>query len=101
MARAKSIPIREALRKLFPTAFLVALARTSGAVKRLRQVDPAALFWTVVLGFGVGRERTLASLRRAYEKSTGQRIEERRRAAFTIGSPPASPRCSRRPWTAR
>jgi putative transposase len=76
MARAKSIPIRETLRKLFPTAFLLALARSSGAVQRLRKVDPAALFWTVVLGFGVGRERTLAALRRAYETSTGQRIEE-------------------------
>jgi IS4 transposase len=76
MAREQAVPIREALRKLFPTAFLVALARSSGAVKRLRQVDPGALFWTVVLGFGVGKERTLASLRRAYEKTTGKRIEE-------------------------
>jgi putative transposase len=76
MAREKSLPIREALRKLFPTVFLIALARSSGAVKRLRQVDPAALFWAVVLGFGVGKERTIASLRRGYEKSTGQRIEE-------------------------
>jgi IS4 transposase len=76
MARVKSIPIRETLRQLFPTAFLFALARSSGAFQRLRQVDPAALFWTVVLGFGVGRQRTLASLRRAYEKTTGQRIEE-------------------------
>lgn len=76
MARVKTIPIRETLRQLFPTAFLVALARSSGAVQRLRQVDPAALFWTVVLGFGVGRQRTLASLRRAYEKTTGQSIEE-------------------------
>jgi len=76
MAREKSLPIREALRKLFPTAVLIALARSSGAVKRLRQVDPAALFWAVVLGFGVGKERTIASLRRGYEKSTGQRIEE-------------------------
>src|SRR6202789_3895142 len=76
MAREKAVPIREALRKLFPTVFLTALARSSGAVKRLRQVDPAALFWAVVLGFGVGKGRTIASLRRGYEKSTGQRIEE-------------------------
>jgi IS4 transposase len=76
MAQVKAVPIREALRKLFPSTFLVALARSSGAVKRLRQVDPAALFWTVVLGFGVGKERTIASLRRAYEKTTGKRIEE-------------------------
>jgi putative transposase len=76
MAREKAVPIREALRKLFPAVFLVALARSTGAVKRLRQVDPAALFWTVVLGFGAGKERTIAGLRRAYEKTTGRRIEE-------------------------
>ncbi len=33
-----------------------------------------ALFWTVVLGFGAGRERTLAGLRRLYEKSTGAKL---------------------------
>ncbi len=76
MARAKSIPIRETLRKLFPAVFLAALARTSGAVQRLRRVDPSDLFWTVVLGFGTGSTRTIAGLRRAYEKSTGQVIEE-------------------------
>jgi len=76
MARTKRIPLRETLRKLFPVAMIATLARTSGAVQRLRKVNPVALFWTVVLGFGVGRERTLAGLRRAYEKSTGQSIEE-------------------------
>ena len=76
MALSKSIPIRETMRKLFPVAVLVELARASGAVKRLRQVDPAVLFWTVVLGFGAGRERTLAGLRRAYERSSGKVIEE-------------------------
>src|ERR1700689_2458295 len=76
MAQKKSLPIRETLRKLFPRVFLLTLARSSGAVRRLRQVDPAALFWAVVLGFGVGKERTIASLRRGYEKSTGQGIEE-------------------------
>ena len=76
MAREKSLPIRETLRKLFPTVFLNALARSTGAMQRLRQIEPAALFWSVVLGFGVGGERTIAGLRRAYEKSTGQRIEE-------------------------
>ncbi len=39
MAREKSLPIRETLRNLFPSVFLAALARSSGAVKRLRQVD--------------------------------------------------------------
>jgi putative transposase len=76
MARAKSIPIRQALRKLFPAAFLVALARASGAVKRIRQVKPTDLFWVLVLGFGTGPDRSLAALRRAYEKATGHTIEE-------------------------
>ena len=76
MAHAKSIPIRETLRKLFPPAFLMALAKATGAVKRLRQVSPVDLFWTLVLGFGVGEVRTIAGLRRAYEKTTGQTIEE-------------------------
>lgn len=76
MARNRRIPLRETLRKLFPASMVIALARASGTVKRLRKVDPVALFWTVVLGFGVGRTRTLAGLRRAYEKSTGQSIEE-------------------------
>jgi putative transposase len=76
MAGHKRIAIRETLHKLFPTSRLRELARSSAAVQRRRKVDPAALFWTVVLGFGIGRERTLAGLRRAYEKTTGQRIEE-------------------------
>lgn len=76
MARAKSIPIREALRKLFPATLLMTLARSSGAVVRVRQVSPIDLFWTLVLGFGLGRERTIAGLRRVYEKTTGQTIEE-------------------------
>jgi putative transposase len=76
MARAKSIPIRDTLRKLFPPGFLMALAKTTGAVQRIRQVSPTDLFWTLVFGFGVGQVRTIAGLRRTYEKATGQTIEE-------------------------
>jgi putative transposase len=76
MARPKSIPIRETLIKLFPAACIRELARNAGAVVRLRKVDPVDLFWTVVLGFGVGRERTLAGLRREYQKASGQTVEE-------------------------
>src|SRR5487761_1914487 len=76
MARPKRVAIRGTLRKLFPAWQLREWAREQGAVERLRKVDPAALFWSVVLGFGSGRKRTLAGLRRAYEKATRQRIEE-------------------------
>lgn len=76
MTPSRSIPIHQVLRKLFSTAFLIELATRTGAAKRVRQVNIVDLFWTLVLGFGVGRERTLAGLRRAYEKTTGQTIEE-------------------------
>lgn len=76
MARPGTLSPREVLRKLFPSAALDRLARETGAVQRKRKVKIVALFWTLVLGFGIGRERTLAGLRRAYEKTTGQRIEE-------------------------
>jgi IS4 transposase len=59
------------LTSLISTRQLNFLARLSGLVQRRRKVDPMALFWTIVLGFGAGREKTLAGLRRAYEKGTG------------------------------
>ena len=74
MARTKSIGIREHLARLLPAAWLRLQARASGAVQRNRKVDIVALFWTVVLGFGTGKERTLAGLRRTYEVSTGQSL---------------------------
>ena len=76
MARTSSIPVRKVLCKMFPAVRLRRLARDRGAVVRERKVDIVALFWTVVLGFAVGEERTLAGLRRAYERVTGQRLEE-------------------------
>lgn len=72
----KDIPIRRTLRRLFPSSLIQQMARESGAVLRQRKVDIAALFWTVVLGFAVRKRRSLAALRRGYQKSTGQGIEE-------------------------
>ena len=76
MASSKSIDARKTLRKLFPTRWVKAAAAESGAVIRQRKVDPTVLFWTVVLGFGCGRQRTLAGLRRSYERASGQCLEE-------------------------
>lgn len=71
MARRKSIGIKQELNSLLSTRRLNALARKTGLVQRRRKVEPLALFWTIVLGFGAGRERTLAGLRRVYQKTTG------------------------------
>lgn len=62
MARRKSIGIERQLTSLIPTRRLNALARETGLVQRLRKVHPMALFWTIVLAFGTGRERSLASV---------------------------------------
>ena len=76
MARPRTINFRDRLVKMFSPSLLERLARDNGAVIRRRKVAPSALFWTVVLGFGLGRERTIAGLRRSYQKATGQTIEE-------------------------
>jgi IS4 transposase len=62
--------------KLFPSRKLQEISKQTGAVVRKRKVDIEKFFWTIVLGFGTGRERTIAGLRRAYQKATGTQIEE-------------------------
>ena len=73
MARQQSTPLRSALSRMFPAAVLRRLACETGAVQRLRLVDPVKLFWVVVLGVARG-ERSIAELRRSYEKVTGAQI---------------------------
>lgn len=71
--------VEEALCQLFPSDWLEAQARQQGVIRRARKLDPVALFWTLVLSFGIGRTRDLATLRRAYASATGVRLS---RAAF-------------------
>ena len=40
-------------------------------VRRRRKLDPVAMLWTLTFGFGAGRNRSLASLRRVYQRVTG------------------------------
>jgi IS4 transposase len=53
-----------------PPARVRALADEVGLVERQRKVDPVALLWSLILGFALGKDRTIAALRRAYEKAT-------------------------------
>lgn len=71
MARPKSIPIRETLSRMFSHGYLRGLAHETGAVVRERKVDVGDLFWTLVLGFALGKERSIAGLRRSFEKTSG------------------------------
>jgi IS4 transposase len=74
MARGKSTPLRQAMSRIFPKAAVERLARQEGVIQRQRRVGAVAFFWVLVLTLGGGRERTLADLRRAYERTTGTRL---------------------------
>ena len=63
--------IEASLCDLFPTAFLRRKADETGLIQRDRKVDPVALFWTLVLGFGIGTTRKIADLHRGYMTATG------------------------------
>ena len=55
---------------LLPEDRVRQLARSTGLVKREREIDPVAMMWVLVLGFGVRLQRTLAGLKREYEFET-------------------------------
>ncbi|MEW6756195.1 MAG: hypothetical protein AB1505_35260, partial [Candidatus Latescibacterota bacterium] len=63
--------VEETLCQLFPSDWLEAQAREQEVIRRARKLNPVALFWTLVLSFGIGRTRDIATLRRAYASATG------------------------------
>jgi len=71
MAGRTKHSIEEALCHLFPSTWLAEQARETGVIQRQRKVSPISLFWTLVLSFGIGKEHSIASLRRAYTEATG------------------------------
>jgi len=66
--------IAEALTALFPKEWIIATAAKTNLIQRQRKVDPVVFFWSLILGFGVGMQRTLADLRRAYETQAAHTI---------------------------
>lgn len=64
--------IEASLRELFPEGYLREQAEKTHVIQRERKVDIVALFWTLVLGFGIGKDRKIADLRRGYIAATGQ-----------------------------
>lgn len=74
MAKKEHISIRDSLTSIIPTVTIRRLAKKTGVVKRRRKVDIVALVYSLVFGFSVGSERTIAGLRRSYERSTGTRL---------------------------
>jgi putative transposase len=74
MPQDRDNPIRRDLTSVLSPNRIRAVARQTGAVRRRRKVDIAALVYSVVLGFAAGNERSLAGLRRAYERATGVQL---------------------------
>ena len=66
--------VEKTLYKMFSPEWLRDTAKRVKYVQRQRKVDPFILFWVLVLGFGAGVQRTLASLRRAYEKESSEEL---------------------------
>lgn len=66
--------IEKTLNKMFSPEWLRTTAADVGYVQRNRKIDPVILFWVLVLGFGVGVQRTIASLRRAYETASAESL---------------------------
>jgi len=66
--------VEQVLSGLFPSAWIERQARVLGVVQRMRKIDPSALFWTLVLGFGTGAHRSIGSLRRAFCQAVGMQV---------------------------
>jgi putative transposase len=64
------------LRKMFPEEWLRETAKETGLIKRERKIDPTIIFWVLTLSFGVRLQRTLASLKRQYEKEANTTLSD-------------------------
>jgi IS4 transposase len=74
MAQLNGTRLRTTLARLLPKREIERQARALGVSRRQRKVRVHAFFWALVLGFGAGRVRTLAGLRRAYEDAAGHTL---------------------------
>lgn len=61
---------------MFSREFLNNLTTETGLVKRERKIDPVIMFWVLTLSFGVRLQRSLASLKRSYEKESEQSLSD-------------------------
>jgi IS4 transposase len=74
MAQKQFIEIRNFLNRIVPKSRLEELGRETGAFRRNRKISAPAFFWSLVMGYAVGNHRTIAGIRRSFEKSIGKSI---------------------------
>jgi putative transposase len=61
---------------MFSVEWLRKTARRTGFIKRERKITPEIFFWVLVLGYGPFLQRTLAGMKRMYEKAIKQTISD-------------------------
>lgn len=68
--------IEKELCTVFSPEWLEKTAKETGLIKRERKVNPTILFWVIVLSFGVRLQRSLASIKRSYEKAADTELSD-------------------------
>lgn len=68
--------IEKDLCAMFSPEFLRKTAVETGLIKRERKIDAVVMFWVLALSFGVRLQRTLASLKRSYEKEAHEKLSD-------------------------
>jgi len=74
MPKKSDSPIREAIGSVLSVPRIEQLARALGVIKRQRKLCVGVFVGAVVLGFATSARRSLAGMRRAYERCTGQSL---------------------------
>ena len=68
--------IEKDLCTMFSPEFLRKTALETGLIKRERKIDAVVMFWVLTLCFGVRLQRTLAGLKRSYEKEAHEKLSD-------------------------
>ena len=75
-SKAEQSFIEKDLCTMFSPEFLRKTAVDTGLIKRERKIDAVVMFWVLTLSFGVRLQRTLASLKRSYEKEAHEKLSD-------------------------
>jgi len=68
--------VERTLCELFPAEWLRNKAKETGLIKRERKIDPVIIFWVLSIGYGTFLQRTLAGLKRNYERASKQILRD-------------------------
>jgi putative transposase len=66
--------IKDAFNSCFTRKWIMNTAISTGLVQRERKVRIIDFFWTLIMGFGTGANKTIAELRRLYEYHSGIKL---------------------------